>query len=89
MIRRYFAAALIGIFFSYAAYLIITNGGKANTIITFNEISTNFHHKLNILFGKKEIKTKADKTQNEQTTEADDSTATDTNKNEPADPNNV
>ena len=52
MIRRYIAATLIVFFFSYAAYLIITDGGKPNTIITFVKLNENIQYKFSVLTGK-------------------------------------
>lgn len=56
MIRRYIAATLIVFFFSYAAYLIITDGGKANTTISFAKLNKNIQNKFMILTGKIEAK---------------------------------
>lgn len=53
MIRRYIAATLIVLFFSYAAYLIVTDGGKPNTIISFAELNENIHNKFLVLTGQK------------------------------------
>ena len=53
MIRRYIAVALIIFFFSYAAYLIITDGGK-DTTITFDKLNENIQNKFMILTGQKE-----------------------------------
>ena len=54
MIRRYIAASFIVFFFSYAAYLIITDGGKANTIITFEKLNQNIQNKFWTLTGQKQ-----------------------------------
>lgn len=56
MIRRYIAATLIVLFFSYAAYLIVTDGGKPNTIISFAKLNNNVHNKFLVLTGQKEAK---------------------------------
>lgn len=55
MIRRYVAVALIVFFFSYAAYLIITDGGKGTTI-TFEKLNENIQNKFYILTGQREAK---------------------------------
>lgn len=55
MIRRYVAVALIVFFFSYAAYLIITDGGKATTI-TFEKLNENIQNKFYILTGQRKAK---------------------------------
>jgi cell division protein FtsB len=55
MIRRYIAVSLIIFFFSYAAYLIITDGGK-NTTISFEKLNNNIQSKFLILTGQKEAK---------------------------------
>lgn len=52
MIRRYIAVTLIVLFFSYASYLIITDGGKPNTTITFTKLNENINKKFSILTGK-------------------------------------
>ena len=52
MIRRYIAATLIVFFFSYASYLIITDGGKPNTTITFAKLNENIQYKFSVLTGK-------------------------------------
>ena len=52
--RRYIAVSLIVFFFAYAGYLIITDGGKHGTIITFGKINANIHKKFQILMGKME-----------------------------------
>lgn len=54
MIRRYFATGLIVIFFAYAAYLIVTDGGKENTTITFAKLNENISNKFMVLTGQKE-----------------------------------
>lgn len=51
MMRRYFAVAFTIFFFAYAGYLIITDGGKQNTIISFKKINENIHKKFQILIG--------------------------------------
>lgn len=55
MIRRYIATALLIFFFSYAAYLIVTDGGK-NEIITFEKLNKNIHKKFKILTGQETSK---------------------------------
>lgn len=55
MIRRYIATALLIFFFSYAAYLIVTDGGK-NEIITFEKLNNNIHEKFKILTGQETSK---------------------------------
>lgn len=52
MLRRYIASALIVCFFAYAAYLIITNGGKPE-IITFTQLNQNINKKIQVLMGAK------------------------------------
>lgn len=54
MIRRYIAAALIVAFFSYAAYLILTDGGKSDSTITFSKMNENIQKKFMILTGQLE-----------------------------------
>ena len=52
MIRRYVATALIIFFYSYAAYLIVTDGGTLSLTkpIGFEKLNRNILKKFRILF---------------------------------------
>ena len=47
MIRRYLAVAFIVLFFSYALYLIATDGGKG--LIKFQKLSENLNERIKLL----------------------------------------
>ncbi len=51
MIRRYIAFSLIVIFFAYAAYLIITDGGSEFKLIRFEKFGENIQNKFSAFTG--------------------------------------
>ena len=58
MFRRRLANIIIVGFFSYAVYLIFTNGGQ-RTVTDFATMKTNLENKIRALYGKNPVK-KAD-----------------------------
>lgn len=55
MFRRRLANIIIVGFFSYAVYLIFTNGGQ-RTVTDFATMKTNLENKIRALYGKNPVK---------------------------------